>query len=96
MADEKTMIKLLKANSIQLRQQQAQLNKLMERVCSLSRTSDGYCNVVPFGILDISTSQLVNAYDRGLSLPQLVALSNHKYTASQIRKKIIRAKGGNV
>lgn len=75
MIDEKIM-KLLKANSTQLRQQQAQLNKLMELVCSLSRTSDGYFNVMPFGVKDISTAQLVDAYDRGLSLEQLVALAN--------------------
>lgn len=96
MADEKTIIKILKGNTIQLQRQQAQLNKLMERVCSLTRTSNGYCNVVPFGIQDITTAQLVNAYDRGMSLENLVILANHKYSASQIRKKIIRAKGGNV
>ena len=53
MADEKTIFKLLKANSMQLRQQQIQLNKLIELVCSLTRTSDGYYNVMPFGIKDV-------------------------------------------
>lgn len=96
MVDEKTIIKLLKANSTQLRQQQAQLNKLMELVCSLSRTSDGYCQVLPFGVRDVSTLQLVDAYDRGLDLQQLVALANGKYTATQIKNKIIKAKGGNI
>ena len=96
MADEKTILKLLKANSMQLRQQQAQLNKLIELVCSLTRTSDGYYNVMPFGIKDVTTSQLVDAYDRGLNLEQLVALANGKYTATQIKVKIVKARGGNL
>lgn len=96
MVNEKDIIKLLQGNYNQLRQQQAQINKLIEIVCGLTRTAGGYYQVLPFGIKDVTTAQLVDAYDRGLNIEQLVALANGKYTGNQIKVKIVKAKGGNV
>ena len=96
MVNENDIIKLLQANYIQLRQQQAQLVKLTEAVESLTYNAGKYSQILPFGILNITTSQLVNAYMRGLSMEQLVALANGKYTAEQIKAKIAKAMGGNM
>jgi hypothetical protein len=46
---------------------------------------------MPFGIKDISSVQLVDAYTRGLNMEQLIALGNQKYTAEQIYNKLKRA-----
>ena len=46
---------------------------------------------LPFGVKDISSAQLVDAYRRGLSLEQLVALSNNKYNGEQICAKLRKA-----
>ena len=43
---------------------------------------------MPFGVKDISSAQLIDAYKRGLNMEQLVALSGGKYTAEQIQKKL--------
>ena len=43
---------------------------------------------MPFGVKDISSAQLIDAYKRGLNMEQLVALSGGKYTADQIQKKL--------
>lgn len=96
MVNEKDIIKLLQGNYNQLRQQHAQLVKLTEAVGSLTYTANKCSQVLPFGIIDISTSQLVNAYRRGLNIQQLTALANGKYTESQIKAKIAKAMGGNV
>ena len=72
MVNEKDIIKLLQGNYNQLRQQQAQINKLIELVCGLTRTAGGYCQVLPFGVKDVTTAQLVDAYERGLNIEQWI------------------------
>ena len=47
---------------------------------------------MPFGVKDISSAQLIDAYTRGLNMEQLVALSGGKYSPEQIYKKL--QKGG--
>ncbi len=96
MMNENDIIKLLQGNYIQLRQQYAQLVKLTEAVGSLTYNAGKYSQILPFGIKDITTAQLVDAYERGLNIEQLVALANGKYTGNQIKVKIVKARGGNV
>lgn len=59
----------------------------------LTMTTQGAVRIVPFGVKDITTAQLVDAYHRGMNLEQLTALANGKYTPEQIKIKIIKAGG---
>lgn len=59
----------------------------------LTMTPQGAVRMVPFGVKDITTAQLVDAYHRGMNLEQLTALANGKYTPEQIKIKIIKAGG---
>ena len=45
---------------------------------------------VVVGVKDVSSSQLLEAYKRGLNLEQLCQLADGKYTAEQIVKKLQR------
>ena len=56
-------------------------------------TPQGAVRIVPFGVKDITTAQLVDTYHRGMNLEQLTALANGKYTPEQIKIKIIKAGG---
>ena len=47
--------------------------------------------VMPFGVKDISSAQLVDAYRRGLNMEQLIALGNNKYNAEQVYSKLRKA-----
>ena len=43
---------------------------------------------VVIGVKDVSSSQLLDAYKKGLNLEQLCQLADGKYTAEQIVKKL--------
>ena len=91
---EQEMIKYLKVLAAQLQNQQVLVLRVESAVRGIS--NGGCTKTVPFGIKDISTAQLYDAYRRGLNMEQLEYLSNHKYTQEQIEKKLQRCVGGNM
>lgn len=90
---DQELIKVLKRLGAQLVTQQAMLVKIEKILKGLAMTPQGAVRIVPFGVKDITTSQLVDAYHRGMNLEQLTALANGKYTPEQIKIKIIKAGG---
>ena len=90
---DQELIKVLKRLGAQLVTQQAMLVKMEKTLKGLAMTPQGAVRIVPFGVMDITTAQLVDAYHRGMNLEQLTALANGKYTPEQIKIKIIRAGG---
>lgn len=90
---DQELIKVLKRLGAQLVTQQAMLVKMEKTLRGLTMTPQGTVRIVPFGVKDITTAQLVDAYHRGMNLEQLTALANGKYTPEQIKIKIIKAGG---
>ena len=90
---DQELIKVLKRLGAQLVTQQAMLVKMEKILKGLAMTPQGAVRIVPFGVKDITTAQLVDAYHRGMNLEQLTALANGKYTPEQIKIKIIKAGG---
>lgn len=90
---DQELIKVLKRLGAQLVTQQAMLVKMEKTLKGLAMTPQGAVRIVPFGVKDITTVQLVDAYHRGMNLEQLTALANGKYTPEQIKIKIIKAGG---
>lgn len=90
---DQELIKVLKRLGAQLVTQQAMLVKMEKTLRGLAMTPQGAVRIVPFGVKDITTAQLVDAYHRGMNLEQLTALANGKYTPEQIKIKIIKAGG---
>lgn len=78
----------------QVRSQQILIVQLRDAVNNISRTGTGFVNrPVIVGVKDITTAQLIDAYQRKhLTIEQLVQLSDGKYTPQQIVKKL--QKGG--
>lgn len=90
---DQELIKVLKRLGAQLVTQQAMLVKMEKILKGLVMTPQGAVRIVPFGVKDITTAQLVDAYHRGMNLEQLTALANGKYTPEQIKIKIVKAGG---
>lgn len=90
---DQELIKVLKRLGAQLATQQAMLVKMEKTLRGLTMTPQGTVRIVPFGVKDITTAQLVDAYHRGMNLEQLTALANGKYTPEQIKIKIVKAGG---
>lgn len=90
---DQELIKVLKRLGAQLVTQQAMLVRMEKTLKGLAMTPQGAVQIVPFGVKDITTAQLVDAYHRGMNLEQLTALANGKYTPEQIKIKIIKAGG---
>lgn len=95
MVDENIVYNYLQHIAIQIVQQQQRIEALTNVVAHLKYSSNGQLSkVLPFGVKDITTVQLVDAYQRGLNLEQLTELANGKYTPEQIKQKIFKATGG--
>lgn len=62
----------------------------------LTSRNTGGTRCVIFGIKNITSEQMLDAYQRGMNLEQLYELANGKYTREQIYKKISRMTGGAV
>ncbi len=90
---DQELIKVLKRLGAQLVTQQAMLVRMEKTLRGLTMTPQGTVRIVPFGVKDITTAQLVDAYHRGMNLEQLTALANGKYTPEQIKIKIVKAGG---
>ena len=88
---EEQMIKCLKNLSKQVWAVQQIMSNLDRDVRNMRVSGNTVVKTMPFGIKDISSVQLVDAYTRGLNMEQLIALGNGKYTAEQIYNKLKRA-----
>lgn len=75
---------------------QKQLNALQIYLTSRNIGGNGGTRCVIFGIKNITSEQMFDAYQRGLNLEQLYELANGKYTKEQIYKKISKMTGGAV
>ncbi len=78
-----------------LTQQSENTQKILMNVQRLVATKSGnggaskvVCKPVVFGVKDVSSAQLLDAYQRGLNMDQLCQLAGGKYTAEQIYKKL--------
>ena len=87
---EQEIIKCLKNLSKQLWAVQQIMSNLDRDVRNMRVSGNTVVKTIPFGVKDISSVQLVDAYTRGLN-EQLIALGNQKYTAEQIYNKLKRA-----
>lgn len=92
--DEQKLFNFLRNLALQIHNQQASLNNMEKAMNNLRIKNGGVVRTVPFGVKDITSAQLVDAYKRGLQLEELVALANGKYTAEQIVSKIRKGIGG--
>lgn len=72
---------------------QKQLNAIQ---AYLTSRNIGGMRCVIFGIKNITSEQMLDAYQRGMNLEQLYELANGKYTREQIYKKISKMTGGAV
>lgn len=88
---EQEMIKYLKNLGKQVYSVQQLLVSLNRDIKNLHVNGNTVVKTVPFGVKDISSVQLVDAYARGLGMEQLVALGNGKYTPEQIFNKLKKA-----
>ena len=88
---EQEIIKCLKNLSKQVWAVQQIMSNLDRDVRNMRVSGNTVVKTMPFGIKDISSVQLVDAYTRGLNMEQLIALGNQKYTAEQIYNKLKRA-----
>lgn len=91
MQEEKLVI-YLKALASEVRDLKSVVTKLDTDVRNLRiGGKNTVVKVMPFGIKDISSAQLVDAYRRGLNMEQLIALGNNKYNAEQVFSKLRKA-----
>ena len=81
---EQEIIKCLKNLGKQIWSMQQIVSNLDRDVRNMRVSGNTVVKTMPFGIKDISSVQLVDAYTRGLNMEQLIALGNQKYTAEQI------------
>lgn len=88
---EQEMIKCLKNLGKQIWAIQQIMSNLDRDVRNMRVSGNTVVKTMPFGVKDISSVQLVEAYTRGLNMEQLIALGNGKYTAEQIYNKLKRA-----
>ena len=88
---EQEIIKCLKNLGKQIWSMQQIVSNLDRDVRNMRVSGNTVVKTMPFGIKDISSVQLVDAYTRGLNIEQLIALGNQKYTAEQIYNKLKRA-----
>lgn len=88
---EEQIVKCLKNLGKQIWSIQQAVATLDRDVRNMKISGNTITKVMPFGVKDISSVQLVDAYTRGLNMEQLIALGNHKYTAEQIYNKLKRA-----
>ena len=88
---EQEIIKCLKNVGKQIWSMQQIVSNLDRDVRNMRVSGNTVVKTMPFGIKDISSVQLVDAYTRGLNMEQLIALGNQKYTAEQIYNKLKRA-----
>ena len=88
---EQEIIKCLKNLSKQVWAVQQIMSNLDRDVRNMRVSGNTVVKTMPFGIKDISSVQLVDAYTRGLNMEQLIALGNQKYTAEKIYNKLKRA-----
>ena len=86
------MIKCLKNLGKQVWSLQQAVANLDRDVRNMRISGNTVVKTMPFGVKDISSAQLIDAYTRGLNMEQLVALSGGKYSPEQIYKKL--QKGG--
>lgn len=89
---EEQMIKCLKNLGKQVWSLQQAVANLDRDVRNMRISGNTVVKTMPFGVKDISSAQLIDAYTRGLNMEQLVALSGGKYSPEQIYKKL--QKGG--
>ena len=73
---------------LQVKKQSDAISEMQKVINSLRVRTGSMYEVRPFGIKDISTMQLYDAFQRGLNIEQLVYLANGKYTQEQIYKKL--------
>ena len=89
---EEKLVTYLKALASEVRDLKSIVTKLDADVRNLRVGGrNTVVKVMPFGVKDITSVQLVDAYTRGLNMEQLIALGNNKYTAEQIYSKLKRA-----
>ena len=88
---EEQIIKCLKNLGKQVWSLQQLMANLDRDVRNMRVSGNTVVKTLPFGVKDISSVQLVDAYTRGLNMEQLIALGNQKYTAEQIYNKLRRA-----
>ena len=88
---EQEIIKCLKNLGKQIWSMQQIVSNLDRDVRNMRVSGNTVVKTMPFGIKDISSVQLVDAYTRGLNMEQLIALGNQKYTAEQIYNELTRA-----
>ena len=89
---EEKLVTYLKALASEVRDLKSIVTKLDADVRNLRVGGrNTVVKVMPFGVKDISSVQLVDAYTRGLNMEQLIALGNNKYTGEQIYSKLKRA-----
>lgn len=88
---EQEMITCLKNLGKQIYSVQQLMANLDRDVRNIRVSGNTVVKTMPFGVKDISSVQLVDAYTRGLNMEQLIALGNGKYTAEQIYSKLKRA-----
>ncbi len=88
---EQEMIKCLKNLGKQVNSIQTLMARLDMDVRNMRVSGNTVVKTMPFGIKDISSAQLVDAYTRGLSMEQLLALANGKYSSEQIYTKLKKA-----
>lgn len=85
---EEQIIKCLKNLGKQIWSLQQLMANLDRDVRNMRVSGNTIVKTMPFGVKDISSVQLVDAYTRGLNMEQLIALGNGKYTAEQIYNKL--------
>lgn len=73
---------------LQVRKQAISIANMEQAIKGLEIKNGGVFQTVPFGVVDITTAQLVDAYHRGLKLDELITLANGKYTGEQIVAKL--------
>lgn len=88
---EQEMIKCLKNLGKQVYSLQQLMVNLDRDVRNMRVSGNTVVKTMPFGVKDISSAQLVDAYARGLNMEQLVALSGGKYSPEQVYKKLQKA-----
>ena len=85
---EEQIIKCLKNLGKQVWSLQQLMANLDRDVRNMRVSGNTIVKTMPFGVKDISSVQLVDAYTRGLNMEQLIALGNGKYTAEQIYNQL--------
>lgn len=88
---EEQIVKCLKNLGKQIYSLQQLMANLDRDVRNMRVSGNTVVKTMPFGVKDISSAQLVDAYSRGMNMEQLLALANGKYSAEQIYTKLRKA-----